>query len=255
MSCIGSQALRRRRFFLSLAMMMTLALGGIFFPKRRSRCPPGGVLISGFLQYFPARWRPRAPRRPARGFAAPKLDDDVRAFFSRRLGTGDTRLDGDAGGAVCRHHHPQRSCPPARFSALLLRRPSSISLPIGVIGIAIGTVLLPEMSRRITSGDIDGADGRRSGAPFDFTPAVLGAVLSRAFLTVPDVIMRGGVSRRGRVFEGRCRHRRRDARGPIAVGLISVRADPQRWSRPFTPARIPPRRSRRRCQASPSMSP
>jgi putative peptidoglycan lipid II flippase len=30
-------------------------------------------------------------------------------------------------------------------------------LPIGVIGIAIGTVLLPEMSRRLTAGDFDGA--------------------------------------------------------------------------------------------------
>ena len=30
-------------------------------------------------------------------------------------------------------------------------------LPVGVIGIAAGTVLLPEMSRRIAAGDVAGA--------------------------------------------------------------------------------------------------
>ena len=38
-------------------------------------------------------------------------------------------------------------------------------LPIGVIGIAIGTVLLPEMSRRMTAGDDRRARWRRSAAP------------------------------------------------------------------------------------------
>src|SRR5213075_3607845 len=41
-------------------------------------------------------------------------------------------------------------------------------LPIGVIGIAIGTVLLPEMSRRLTAGDFDGAAASQRRA-FDFT--------------------------------------------------------------------------------------
>ena len=37
-------------------------------------------------------------------------------------------------------------------------------LPIGVIGIAIGTVLLPEMSRRLTADDHRRRDRPRSGA-------------------------------------------------------------------------------------------
>jgi putative peptidoglycan lipid II flippase len=61
-------------------------------------------------------------------------------------------------------------------------------LPIGVIGIAIGTVLLPEMSRRITAGDAGGAAASQRRA-FEFT--LLATVpFVAAFLTVPDVIMR-----------------------------------------------------------------
>jgi putative peptidoglycan lipid II flippase len=61
-------------------------------------------------------------------------------------------------------------------------------LPIGVIGIAIGTVLLPEMSRRITADDHSGAMASQRRA-FEFT--LLSSVpFVAAFVTVPDVIMR-----------------------------------------------------------------
>ncbi|MGY3357585.1 murein biosynthesis integral membrane protein MurJ [Bradyrhizobium sp. GM0.4] len=61
-------------------------------------------------------------------------------------------------------------------------------LPIGVIGIAIGTVLLPEMSRRITANDHDGAMKAQRRA-FDFT-LLFSVPFVAAFLTVPDAIMR-----------------------------------------------------------------
>ena len=61
-------------------------------------------------------------------------------------------------------------------------------LPIGVIGIAIGTVLLPEMSRRITADDHDGAMKAQRRA-FDFT-LLFSVPFVAAFLTVPDAIMR-----------------------------------------------------------------
>ncbi len=61
-------------------------------------------------------------------------------------------------------------------------------LPIGVIGIAVGTVLLPEMSRRIAAGDDAGARHAQSRA------IELALLLSipcvAAFLIVPDLIMR-----------------------------------------------------------------
>ena len=61
-------------------------------------------------------------------------------------------------------------------------------LPIGVIGVAIGTVLLPEMSRRITAGDDAGATGAQRRA-FEFTLVAVIPFVA-AFLTVPDVITR-----------------------------------------------------------------
>uniref|UniRef100_UPI000482DCD4 murein biosynthesis integral membrane protein MurJ n=1 Tax=Bradyrhizobium arachidis TaxID=858423 RepID=UPI000482DCD4 len=57
-----------------------------------------------------------------------------------------------------------------------------------VIGIAIGTVLLPEMSRRITANDHDGAMKAQRRA-FDFT-LLFSIPFVAAFITVPDAIMR-----------------------------------------------------------------
>jgi putative peptidoglycan lipid II flippase len=66
-------------------------------------------------------------------------------------------------------------------------------LPIGVIGIAIGTVLLPEMSRQLTIHDHAGAAASQRRA-FDFT-LLFSVPFVAAFLTVPDVIMRAMFAR------------------------------------------------------------
>ena len=66
-------------------------------------------------------------------------------------------------------------------------------LPIGVIGIAIGTVLLPEMSRRLTANDVAGALAcAAAGVRFSLLFSV---PFVAAFLTVPDVIMRAMFAR------------------------------------------------------------
>ena len=62
-------------------------------------------------------------------------------------------------------------------------------LPIGVIGIAAGTVLLPEMSRRLAAGD-PGAARHAQNRTMALTLA-LGAPFFVAFLTIPLLIMRG----------------------------------------------------------------
>jgi putative peptidoglycan lipid II flippase len=61
-------------------------------------------------------------------------------------------------------------------------------LPIGVIGIAAGTVILPEMARRIAAGDDAGAAKAQTQA-FEFT-LLLSVPCVVAFLLVPDLIMR-----------------------------------------------------------------
>src|SRR5258708_13811510 len=67
-------------------------------------------------------------------------------------------------------------------------------LPIGVIGIAIGTVLLPEMSRRLTAGDHQGAMASQPRA-FYFSLLFLVPFVA-PFLTAPDVRLRAVFARR-----------------------------------------------------------
>jgi putative peptidoglycan lipid II flippase len=61
-------------------------------------------------------------------------------------------------------------------------------LPIGVIGIAAGTVILPEMAQRLAAGDDAGA-ARAQNQAFIFT-LLLSVPCVVAFLLVPDLIMR-----------------------------------------------------------------
>lgn len=67
-------------------------------------------------------------------------------------------------------------------------------LPNGVIGLAAGTVLLPEMSRRIAAGDEDGAHAAQNRV-MALTIA-LAAPFFIAFVTIPELIM-SGVFQRG----------------------------------------------------------
>jgi putative peptidoglycan lipid II flippase len=62
-------------------------------------------------------------------------------------------------------------------------------LPIGIIGIAAGTVLLPEMSRRLALSDHGGAYHAQNRTMA--LSIVLGAPFFVAFIMIPEVIMRG----------------------------------------------------------------
>jgi putative peptidoglycan lipid II flippase len=173
--------------FLNLAMMMTLALV-VFFPTA-GHAAAWGVLISGFLQYFLlAGDLARHGGLPR--FAALKLDEDVRAFF-RALGPATV---GSMGTQVALFADTiiATFLPAGALSALYYADRLN-QLPIGVIGIAIGTVLLPEMSRRLTDGDHDGAMAQQRRA-FDFT-LLFSVPFVAAFLTVPDVITRAMFAR------------------------------------------------------------
>ena len=61
-------------------------------------------------------------------------------------------------------------------------------LPIGVIGIAAGTVVLPEMARRIAAGDEVGAAAAQNRA-VEFA-LLLAIPALAAFFTIPELIMR-----------------------------------------------------------------
>src|ERR1017187_8264533 len=173
--------------FLNISMMATLALAA-FFPSP-GHAAAWGVLISGFLQYFLlAGDLARHGGLPR--FAPLRLGEDVRAFF-RALGPATV---GSMGTQVALFADTiiATFLPAGALSALFYADRLN-QLPIGVIGIAIGTVLLPEMSRRITSGDHDGAMASQRRA-FDFT-LLFSVRFVAAFLTVPDVIMRAMFAR------------------------------------------------------------
>ena len=93
-------------------------------------------------------------------FAPLKLDEDVRAFF-RALGPATI---GSMGTQIALFADTiiATFLPAGALSALYYADRLN-QLPIGVIGIAIGTVLLPEMSRRLTANDVTRRDQPRSG--------------------------------------------------------------------------------------------
>lgn len=168
---------------LNLSMMMTLALAA-WFPGV-GQAAAWGVLISGFLQYFLlAGDLARHGGLPR--FAPLKLDEDVRSFFAA-LGPATLGSMGGTQVAMFADTIIATFLPAGALSALYYADRLN-QLPIGVIGIAIGTVLLPEMSRRLTANDNEGAMAAQRRA-FDFT-LLLSVPFVAAFLTVPDAIMR-----------------------------------------------------------------
>jgi putative peptidoglycan lipid II flippase len=172
---------------LNISMMMTLSLAA-FFPGA-GHAAAWGVLISGFLQYFLlAGDLARHGGLPR--FAPLKLDADIRAFF-RALGPATM---GSMGTQVALFADTiiATFLPAGALSALYYADRLN-QLPIGVIGIAIGTVLLPEMSRRLTAGDHDGAKASQRRA-FEFT-LLFALPFVAAFLTVPEIITRAMFAR------------------------------------------------------------
>jgi putative peptidoglycan lipid II flippase len=173
--------------FLNISMMATLAIAA-FFPTM-GHAAAWGVLISGFLQYFllagDLATHGGLPR-----FAPLKLDEDIRAFF-RALGPATL---GSMGTQVAMFADTiiATFLPAGALSALYYADRLN-QLPIGVIGIAVGTVLLPEMSRRISAHDHEGAMQAQRRA-FDFT-LLSGVPFVAAFLAVPDVITRAMFAR------------------------------------------------------------
>ncbi len=173
--------------FLNLAMMMTLALAA-FFPTA-GHAAAWGVLISGFLQYFLlAGDLARHGGLPR--LAAPRLDEDVRAFF-RALGPATLGSMGTQVALFADTHH--RDLPAGgRAVGAVLRRPAQ-----------------PVADRRDRHRDrhraaagnvapVDGGGPRRRHASqrraFDFT-LLFSVPFVAAFLTVPDVITRAMFAR------------------------------------------------------------
>ncbi|MBS7538641.1 murein biosynthesis integral membrane protein MurJ [Ancylobacter lacus] len=169
--------------FLNVAMVGTLSVAGLF--PTAGHAASWGVLISGFLQLgllvFDAEWAGIRIR-----FARPRLDPEMRAFL-RALGPA---IVGSAGVQLAIFADTLiASFLPQGSIAALFYADRINQLPIGIVGIAAGIVLLPEMSRRLAAGDDEGA--RYAQARAVELTLTLSLPFVAASLAIPELIMRG----------------------------------------------------------------
>jgi putative peptidoglycan lipid II flippase len=168
---------------LNLTIITALSFAA-FFPTA-GHAAAWAVLAAGVLEVLlVAGDTTRAGELPVLRW--PQLDADVRQFFRALgpavIGSGGVQLALFADTIIASF------LPVGALSALYYADRIN-QLPIGVIGIAAGTVVLPEMSRRLAAGD-------DSGALHALNRAIeIGLLLTLpcivAFIIVPDIIMRG----------------------------------------------------------------
>jgi putative peptidoglycan lipid II flippase len=169
--------------FLNVAIVMALAVAW-WFPTP-GHAAAWGVLASGVMQYLLLA----ADARRTGVFPVLRrlrLDVDVRKFFRAlgpaTVGSGGVQLALFADTIIA-------SFLPAGAISALYYADRIDQLPIGVIGIAAGTVVLPEMSRHLASGNADAAL-RAQNRAVELT-LLLSIPCVVAFFVVPDIIMRG----------------------------------------------------------------
>ena len=174
----------RAPILLNISMVVTLRWRH-YFPTA-GHAAAWGVLIAGVAQ-VPAgrRRRRRAGVRPR--FRAAAARRTTCAASSSALGPA---IIGAGGVQLALFADTLIACflPTGALSALYYADRIN-QLPIGVVGIAVGTVLLPEMSRRLAAGDERGARTRASARH----PIGAAARRCRALAApsvVPDLIMR-----------------------------------------------------------------
>ena len=168
---------------LNVAMVAALALA-FAFPSA-AFAAAWGVTISGALQLLLMIEAARRAKVLA-GFARPRWSADVKQFFAAMgpavIGSAGVQIALFADTIIA-------SLLPTGGVSAIYYADRLYQLPIGVIGIAAGTVLLPEMSRRIAAGDAGGAFHAQNRT-MAITIALC-APFAVAFLMIPETIMRG----------------------------------------------------------------
>jgi len=167
---------------LNISLVVALAFAA-FFPTA-GHAAAWGVLIAGVLEFALVAGDATFAGALAR-LRWPTLDADVKQFF-RALGPATV---GSAGVQLALFADTIiASFLPAGALSALYYADRINQLPIGVIGIAAGTVVLPEMSRRLAAGDTVGAAQAQNRA-VEFT-LLLAIPCIAAFFIIPDLIMR-----------------------------------------------------------------
>jgi len=194
---------------LNVSIVAALAVAFLF--PNAGHAAAWGVTAAGVLElvlvWVAARRLGVAPR-----LEAPRFDPAMKRFFKvlgpAVIGSAGVQLAMFADTIIA-------SFLPTGAVASLYYADRIYQLPLGVIGIAAGTVLLPEMSRRIAAGDETGAHGAQNRA-VGLTLA-LAAPFVVAFLTLPDLIM-AALFQRG-AFDAAAAARSGAVLAAYAVGL------------------------------------
>ncbi len=167
---------------LNLSMMATLAVA-VAFPTP-GHAAAWGVLIAGVLEVLLVGGD-ALRNRVLTVFRRPRWDDDVKRFFKAlvpaTVGSAGVQIALFADTIIA-------SFLSAGALSALYYADRLNQLPIGVIGIAVGTVLLPEMAGRIATGDEAGARHAQNRA-IELT-LLMSIPCMVAFLAIPDLIMR-----------------------------------------------------------------
>lgn len=172
-----------------------------------------GVLASGMAQ-FALVWWAASRAGVGVGLARPRLDEETRRFF-RALGPA---VIGSMGVQVAMFADTIIASFLSDGALSALYYADRINqLPIGVIGIAAGTVVLPQMSKRLAEGDEAGAQ-RAQNRAMEFT-LLLAAPCVVAFLLIPDLIMTA-LFQRGR-FDAEAASAAGATLAAYAVGLVA----------------------------------
>jgi putative peptidoglycan lipid II flippase len=168
--------------FLNLSMISTL-LAAHWFPNA-ALAAAWGVVLGGAAQLFFMLW---AVQRDGISLhiAWPRWTAEIREFFialgAVTIGAASVVLAPFVDTVIA-------SLLPTGTRTALYYADRINQLPLGVLGIALGTVLLPEMSTRLALGDRAGSDAaqNRSAA----LSLLLTLPFAAVFFAIPDTIMR-----------------------------------------------------------------
>ena len=167
---------------LNLSMLAALALAFLF--PNAAYAAACGVAVAGLFEFALVWWDARG-QRIAPGLRRPSFADSDMTRFFKVLGPA---VVGSAGFQIAAFADTIiASLLPVGAVSALYYADRLYQLPFGVIAIAAGTVLLPEMSRRLAAGDEAGAHAAQNrAAGFSLT---LSAPFTVAFLTIPGLIL------------------------------------------------------------------
>jgi len=168
--------------FQNLAMIGTLLLAGRF--PNAAYAAAYGVLLGGVLQLAFILWaaaREGLSLRVGRPRWTPEIKEFFAAFGAVTIGAASVVVAPFIDTVIA-------SFLPTGSRTALYYADRINQLPLGVLGIALGTVLLPEMSGRLAKNDRVGSDAAQNRAGVLSLLSTLPFAV--VFLAIPDLIMR-----------------------------------------------------------------